>query len=65
MVDLARTRRSRIVPSPYGSIDQGSLEGYAIGLAERVKQFARDEPISFGLWAFGIGFLVGWRLKPW
>lgn len=33
--------------------------------AECVKQFARERPEVVALWAFGIGFVLGWKLKPW
>jgi hypothetical protein len=30
-----------------------------------VEDYARAKPLSFALWAFGIGFVLGWKLKPW
>lgn len=45
---------------------QGStLEDMANDAIDRVKCYAREHPTSFGLWALGIGFVLGWRLKPW
>ncbi len=65
MVDTARTvfpaDMTEAAPSPRAA----SLEGYATEAVDRLKQYARDEPVSFALWAFGIGFVVGWKLKPW
>lgn len=65
MVDTAKAR----FPEPMYRAAQpslgGDLEEYALDALERVKHYAREEPISFGLWAFGVGFLLGWRLKPW
>jgi hypothetical protein len=64
MVDVARTRfpddmtRSLHLEGP-------SLESAASEAMEKLKDYARDQPIAFGLWAFGIGFVLGWRLKPW
>jgi hypothetical protein len=64
MVDVARTRfpddmtRSLQPESP-------SLESAASEALERLKEYARDEPIMVACWAFGIGFVLGWRLKPW
>ncbi len=43
----------------------GSLEGTANEAVDWVKSYARREPIAFGLWALGIGFVLGWKLKPW
>ena len=41
------------------------LESYALETLDRVKNYARDEPIKFALWTFGIGFVLGWKMKPW
>lgn len=30
-----------------------------------VKEYARERPEGVAIWAFGIGFIVGWKLKPW
>lgn len=29
------------------------------------RQIARERPEAVALWALGIGFLLGWKLKPW
>ena len=55
MTRAAQPSRSQVV----------DLEGYALDALDRIKQYARDEPVSFGLWAVGIGFVLGWKLKPW
>lgn len=34
-------------------------------LLDYVKQYARQKPEVAALWCFGIGFIVGWKLKPW
>lgn len=43
----------------------GSLEGMALDSVDWLKDYARQHPTSFGLWALGIGFVLGWKLKPW
>ena len=43
----------------------GTLEAMAGGLVDQIKDYAREHPASFGLWALGIGFVLGWKLKPW
>ncbi len=60
MVDVARPRRIR------HEVPAGTAwpRDRAQGALDRVKRFARDRPVSFGLSAFGVGFLVGWKLKP-
>lgn len=30
-----------------------------------VREYARDKPEIAALWCFGVGFILGWKLKPW
>lgn len=30
-----------------------------------VRQYVREKPEAAALWCFGIGFVLGWKLKPW
>ena len=64
-MDNARTRFPDDTGSAALSSRENSLAIYTNDALERVKQYARDEPVSFALWTFGIGFVLGWRLKPW
>lgn len=32
---------------------------------ECFKEYAKERPEVVALWAFGIGFVLGWKLKPW
>lgn len=34
-------------------------------LADYIKAYARQKPEVAALWCFGVGFIVGWKLKPW
>ena len=45
--------------------NMGTLDHLASDALDRLKDYARGNPVRFGLWAFGIGFIVGWKLKPW
>jgi hypothetical protein len=45
--------------------EMGNLEHMANDAADWLRHYARQNPVSFGLWAFGIGFVLGWKLKPW
>jgi len=27
--------------------------------------YARQKPEAAAMWCFGVGFLLGWKLKPW
>ncbi len=29
------------------------------------REYARERPEVIALWSFGIGFVLGWSLKPW
>jgi len=65
MVDTARIRFPDDMTQASRFPDSSTLESLATDTLERVKLYARDEPVSFALWAFGIGFVLGWKLKPW
>ncbi|MCA9077886.1 MAG: hypothetical protein KDA93_22855 [Planctomycetaceae bacterium] len=30
-----------------------------------LKDYARAKPDVAALWCFGVGFVIGWKLKPW
>lgn len=30
-----------------------------------LRDYAREKPDVAALWCFGVGFIVGWKLKPW
>lgn len=34
-------------------------------VVEYLREYARDNPETAALWCFGIGFLLGWKLKIW
>lgn len=34
-------------------------------LVSHLTQYAEENPSSAALWCFAIGFVVGWKLKPW
>jgi hypothetical protein len=34
-------------------------------LVEYLREYARRKPEVAALWCFGIGFVLGWKLKPW
>jgi hypothetical protein len=65
MVDTARIRFPEDMTQAIRRDDSFSMEWYANEAIDRLKQYARDEPVTFALCAFGIGFVLGWRLKPW
>lgn len=34
-------------------------------LVDYVKSYAREKPEVAALWCLGVGFILGWKLKPW
>lgn len=34
-------------------------------LTSYLRNYARERPDVAALWCFGIGFVLGWKLKPW
>jgi hypothetical protein len=34
-------------------------------LIDYLKEYAREKPEVAALWCFGLGFIMGWKLKPW
>jgi hypothetical protein len=34
-------------------------------LVKYCKEYAQERPEVCALWCFGIGFVLGWKLKPW
>ena len=32
---------------------------------EYLTDYARDNPGTAALWCLGVGFVLGWKLKPW
>jgi hypothetical protein len=34
-------------------------------LVQYLREYARENPESAALWCFGIGFVLGWKLKIW
>lgn len=34
-------------------------------LVHYLKEYARADPQKAALWCVGVGFVLGWKLKPW
>jgi hypothetical protein len=44
--------------------DRDEME-IARDIVDYLKEYARERPEVAALWCFGIGFIIGWKLKPW
>jgi len=47
--------------------DYREMEPAEIGhdMVEYLREYARENPETAALWCFGIGFILGWKLKIW
>ena len=34
-------------------------------MVQYMREYARENPEAAALWCFGIGFVLGWKLKIW
>jgi hypothetical protein len=51
--------------SPASSNEERPLYAYIERTMEGIEDYARREPWAFATWVFGVGFVLGWKLKPW
>ena len=51
--------------SQAGSKSGGSQLEFRQDLVEYLREYAREKPEVAALWCFGIGFIIGWKIKPW
>lgn len=42
-----------------------TIEATGRELLARAERYVREKPMEAMLWTFGIGFVLGWKLKPW
>ena len=54
----------RQTPSVAGNGNSDQLQP-SQDFVQYLKAYAREKPDVAALWCFGIGFVVGWKLKPW
>lgn len=36
-----------------------------MSVLEHFREYGRERPGIVALWCFGVGFVLGWKLKPW
>ena len=65
MVDMARSGFPSDMYRQAHSEEAGRFEEVAEHVVDTVSDFAREKPIPALFLALGIGFFLGWRLKPW
>jgi hypothetical protein len=45
--------------------EAGALPAFLEQTLGSLEDYARREPWAFAGWVFGVGFILGWKLKPW
>ena len=55
--DMARASHS--------GMEENWTESTIRSVTDSVEDYARREPLKFAAWVFGIGFMLGWKMKPW
>ncbi len=65
MIDTLRSGYPSDMTRAAESPGMGPIESMANDALDHFKDYAREHPASFALWALGIGFVLGWKLKPW
>ena len=53
------------IGAPRGTASSLGMQEEPRSLMCHLKDFVKENPTSAAMWCFGIGFVLGWRLKPW
>jgi hypothetical protein len=61
MANVQTQQRSR---NPVGSPMHEEMQPTQ-DIVQYLREYAREKPEVAALWCFGIGFVLGWKLKPW
>lgn len=51
--------------SPASLTEESHLNAWIERTIEGIEDYARREPWAFATCVFGVGFILGWKLKPW
>lgn len=65
MVDTARAGFPSEMFAAANGGEMGALGDTAEHLIESATRYVQEQPVKAVFWALGIGFVLGWRLKPW
>ena len=60
---MATEEAKRTVP-PHLDTEQPDLDEVP-GILDHLREYAVHRPDVAAFWCFGIGFILGWKLKPW
>lgn len=48
-----------------GEAEMVNLQQVAESALTSFREYARSNPENVALWCLGIGFVLGWKLRPW
>jgi hypothetical protein len=72
MPNTSTTSPARVASGPPQHYDfpsdmSNEQEGFAAfeNAMDYLRKYGRENPESLALWCLGIGFVLGWKLKPW
>jgi hypothetical protein len=65
MIDTLRSDFPTDMKRAASDSSPAALESMAQEALDRMNAYAREHPTAFGLCALGVGFVLGWKLKPW
>ena len=57
--------RSESWGESYGGRGYGEQLSPGEAAIDFFRDYARERPEIVAMWAFGVGFILGWKLKPW
>ena len=64
---MASSTKERTVPISQNEtkVSAEPCEQTSKSAVEHFCEYGRERPGVLALWCFGIGFVMGWKLKPW
>jgi len=54
-----------MVQASHSALDENWAGSTIRTVVDSIEDYAHREPLQFAAWFFGIGFILGWKLKPW
>ena len=52
-------------PNTHRTLTPSETLTQSCDVVEFARQYAREKPGVVALWCLGVGFVLGWKLKPW
>lgn len=65
MIDTPRASEWPVDMRQAAGAEQGAIEATARDLIESLRHYVHERPEAAVCWALGLGFVLGWKLKPW